>query len=461
MPSETPTAARRTSRRRLLRGGATLTALGPLTAVACAGGAATGTPAGETQAKRPVTLLLQDWPGDFLDMVEGVAAPAFQARHPHITVKYTAYTGDWVPKTLAEMIAGTAPDVLHVFGTTSREFADRGQLLNLTPLVKRDLKPADVNDFPRAQWDALVLPGGDVRFALPKHLWMGFLIFDRDAFNEAGLKPPDRSWGREEYLNAMVRLTRQGGGGNDRWGGYIPATSYDRISTHVLGDGGAMVDPKDPTKARFHEPPALAAFEWVRARMWDQNVLVQRGQYDREDSYTLLSQGRVAMIEEGTSFFYWLAENVKRKWDITHLPRDSKERVATLSSNAYATYAGVEQRGSKDAAWELQRFLAGPEYQRMMLQARSRAIVPSRKSVLPEYVKTMRGLDARLADVRLETVQEALEMGYHQANEPQQFRNQAAAWTVLQPALRKVFDEGRTPVSTLRETAREVEQSQR
>ena len=44
-----------------------------------------------------------------------------------------AYSGDWVPKTLAEMIAGTAPDVLHVFGTTTREFADRQQLLDLNP----------------------------------------------------------------------------------------------------------------------------------------------------------------------------------------------------------------------------------------------------------------------------------------------------------------------------------------
>jgi multiple sugar transport system substrate-binding protein len=408
---------------------------------------------------KPVELLFQDWPGDFMDVVKNVAIPAFQARNPHITVRYAAYTGDWVPKTLAEMIAGTAPDVLHVFGTTTRQFADRQQLLNLTPLVRKDFRPAEIADFHKAQWEAMVLPGTDFRYAVPKHLWMGFLIYDRDAFDEAGVKPPDKSWGRDEYQAALARLTRKGGAQGDRWGGYIPATSYDRVYTHVLGDGGHMVDERDKTKPRFHEPAALGTFEWLRSRLWDQNVLIQRGQYDREDGYTLLSQGRVAMIEEGTSFMYWLAENMKRRWDIMHLPKDTKQRVAHLSSNAYAMYASVEQRGSKDAAWTFMRFLASPEYQRMMLQAKSRAIVPARKSVMPDYVKTMRALDPRLHAVSLELVQEAIEMGYHHAVEPEQFQNQAAAIEVLGPALRKVFDEG-APVSILRETARLVEQTQ-
>ena len=449
----TATATFAATRRAILLGAA------PVLALAACGTQGVGQ-SGPAASAKPVTLLFQDWPGDFMEMVQKTAIPAFQAKYPHVTVNYTAYTGDWVPKTLAEMIAGTAPDVLHVFGTTTREFADRQQLLNLNPLVKKEFKPAEIADFQKYQWDAMVLPNSDYRFALPKHLWMGFLIYDKEAFEESGVKLPDKNWGRDEYHAALTRLTRKGGGSNDRWGGYIPATSYDRVYTHVLGDGGHMVDTKDQTKAKFHEPAALSTFEWLRSRIWDQNVLIQRGQYGSEDSYTLLSQGKVAMIEEGTSFFYWLAENMKRRWDIMHLPKDTKERVAHLSSNAYSIYKGVEQRGSTDAAWTFMKFLAGADYQRMMLQAKSRAIVPARKSVLPEYVKTMRGLDARLNSVRIELVQEAIEMGYHHANEPEQFQNQAAAAEVLIPALREIFDKGAAPVSTLKDTARLVEQTQ-
>jgi ABC-type glycerol-3-phosphate transport system substrate-binding protein len=431
------------------------TTAAPLLA-ACGGQSTSTAPA---ESAKPVSLLFQDWPGDFMEMVEKTAIPAFQAKYPHITVKYTAYTGDWVPKTLAEMIAGTAPDVLHVFGTTTREFADRQQLLNLNPLVKKDLKAAEIGDFQKYQWDAMVLPNSDYRFAIPKHLWMGFLIYDKEAFEEAGVKLPDKNWGRDEYQQALTRLTRKGGGANDRWGGYIPATSYDRVYTHVLGDGGNMVD-KTQSKSKFHEPAALATFEWLRSRMWDQNVLIQRGQYGSEDAYTLLSQGRVAMIEEGTSFFYWLAENMKRRWDIMHLPKDTKSRVAHLSSNAYSIYKGVETRGSMDGAWTLLKWLSGPDYQRMMLQAKSRAIVPARKTVLPEYVKTMRSIDPRLNSVKIELVQEAIEMGYHHANEPEQFQNQAAAAEVLIPGLREIFEKNAAPVSSLREVAARVDQTQ-
>ena len=460
-PIGTLPAARRQTRRGALRLAVAAGGAATLAALAACGTGASATTGGSTPAAsaKPVELLFQDWPGDFMDMVNKVAIPAFQAQNSAITVKYEAYTGDWVPKTLAEMVAGTAPDVLHVFGTTTREFADRQQLLNLSPLVKRDFKPADIADFQKAQWDAMILPNTDFRFALPKHLWMGFLIYDRDAFDEAGVKLPDKNWTRNDYESALTRLTRKNGA-SDRYGGYIPATSYERIYTHVLGDGGHMVDAKDVTKPRFAEPPALAAFEWVRSRMWDQNVLIQRHQYEKEDSYTLFSQGRVAMIEEGTSFMYWLAENVKHRWDIMHLPKDSKERAAHLSSNAYSVYNGVEQRGSKDAAWTLMKFLSGVDYQRMMLQAKSRAIVPARKSVLPEYVKTMRQIDPRLADVHLEIVEEAIGMGYHHAVETESFQNQVAATEALQPALNKIFDDGAASVSSLAETARLVEQSQ-
>jgi multiple sugar transport system substrate-binding protein len=437
-------------------GGAAL----PLLA-ACGAGQEKAPEGAPAASAKPVTLRFQDWPGDFQDMVEKVAVPAFQAKNPGITINYTAYTGDWVPKTLAEMIAGTAPDVLHVYSTTTREFADRQQLLNLNPLVKRDFKPADVNDFQKAQWDAVVMPGNpDYRFAIPKHLWMGFLYFDKEAFDEAGVKYPDKNWGRDEYVSALQRLTRKGTGQNDRFGGYIPATSYDRVYTHVVGDGGHMVDAKDITKAKFAEPAALGAFEWIRSQMWDKNVLIQRKQYNTEDSYTLFSQGRLAMIEEGTSFLYWLAENMKHRWDIMHLPKDSKERGAHLSSNAYSIYSGVEQRGAKDASWTFMKFLASPDYQRMMLQAKSRAIVPARKSVMPEYVKTMRSQDGRLSDVKIEMVQEAMDMGYHHAVEAESFANQAAAWEVLGPALKAIFDDGNVAVSSLKEVAPRVEQTQ-
>jgi hypothetical protein len=71
----------------------------------------------------------------------------------------------------------------------------------------------------------------------------------------------------------------------------------------------------------------------------------------------------------------------------------------------------------------------------------------------------MRSIDTRLANVRLELIEEAIEMGYHHAVEPESFQNQAAAMEVLGPALTQVFDQGQ-PVATLSQVARQVEQTQ-
>jgi len=49
-------------------------------------GAQSTTDTSPAASSKPVTLLFQDWPGDFMDMVQKTAVPAFQAKYPHITV---------------------------------------------------------------------------------------------------------------------------------------------------------------------------------------------------------------------------------------------------------------------------------------------------------------------------------------------------------------------------------------
>ena len=66
--------------------------------------------------------------------------------------------GDWVPKTLAEMIAGRRRTCCTSSARPPASSPTGSQLLNLNPLVKRDLRPAEVNDFQKAQWEAMAMP---------------------------------------------------------------------------------------------------------------------------------------------------------------------------------------------------------------------------------------------------------------------------------------------------------------
>ena len=221
-----------------------------------------------------------------------------------------------------------------------------------------------------------------------------------------------------------------------------------------------MVDDKDKTEARFAEPAALGTFEWIRSRMWDQNVLIQRGQYDREDSYTLLSQGRLAMIEEGTSFMYWLAENVKRRWDIMHLPQGRQVAggapsppTPTPSTGGWSTGAqgrrldvdalpGQPGVPADDAAGQVAGHRAG---------AQVGAAGVRQDDAPPGWPAGQRAPG--------ELIQEAIHMGYHHAVEPESFRTRAGEGGALDPGAAADLREGR-PGALPWETARLVEQTQ-
>ena len=43
--------------------------------------------------------------------------------------------------------------------------------------------------------------------------------------------------------------------------------SWNRVQMHVNGWGSHFVDPDDPTVCRISDPKAMAAMEWIRARM--------------------------------------------------------------------------------------------------------------------------------------------------------------------------------------------------
>ena len=415
-----------------------------------------------TPMAKAVTIRFQDWGGDYAELVEKQGAPAFTSTHPNITVKYEAYASGWQQKTLTAMVAGTAPHILHVFGSTTKMFADRGQLANLTPFVKRDFTQEVIDDFQKPQWDAMVLPGTDIRFALPKHLWMGVLLYNKQMFEEAGVEFPTVDWGRPEYDEALIKLTRKDGDKIVHWGGAIPATSYDRVVHHVRAFGGNMVDPDDSTRITpaFDQPEALDALEWIRKRMWDDNTIVQNPQAAGKNNYALLMEGLAATIEEGVSWLFRLADGTDLPWDIAHHPAGPVLRDAHMSSNGWSIYRGVFEQGVAEETWELMRYLTSPEWQKIMLRGKSRAIVPARKSVLPFYVQNTRALDPKMANINLELIPEAVNLGYHTPAEFEHFKNQTAAWEVIGPVFDQIFVSGNTPVDALKNITEDVMKSQ-
>src|SRR5205823_4484677 len=65
---------------------------------------------------------------------------------------------DWINKLVAAMVAGSAPDVFDMWGDIMPPFVERGQVVDIQPLVARDYKQADLEDFYPWQWKDFVMP---------------------------------------------------------------------------------------------------------------------------------------------------------------------------------------------------------------------------------------------------------------------------------------------------------------
>ena len=85
-------------------------------------------------------------------------------------------------KLVAAMVGGNAPDVFESWTDNVTQYADRGQVLDIEPLVKRDYKAEDLKDFYEWQWRDFVLPS-KIRFGMPKYVNVMFTWYNKDLFD--------------------------------------------------------------------------------------------------------------------------------------------------------------------------------------------------------------------------------------------------------------------------------------
>ncbi len=408
---------------------------------------ATAAPQATAAPAANVELRWADWP-DMVGTKE--AADKFQQDNPGVTVTFEAFGDSFDQKLMAQCVAGTAPDVLSIFGYMFFAFADKGQILDLKPFVDKNMTKGDVDDFFPWHWpNGFTVPETGQLCGMPWKINITALAFNKDAFDEVGVAYPTESWDHANYADAMRKLLKTGDGGKvERYGGMIPAWDQARFLCHVQAYGGHMVDPKDRTKCLLGEKEAQEALEWLRKAFWDDKVLVPDwGQVSNLGGIgPVFIQGKCATVEEGLSAIgYDLIEATKSspnpiKWGVMHMPKGPAGRFALGSTDGYAIY-----KNSKNAelAWKFSYFLSQDLYQKANVIEYQRQLPPRRSQFkyFDEIVVTPwqeKGIDMSIFT-------KALEMGYPRPEEA--FVKQQESGVILQEALDKVFGEARAPVT--------------
>jgi multiple sugar transport system substrate-binding protein len=350
-----------------------------------------------------------------------------------------------------DMEAGTAPDVLSGCCDFLPAWAQQGYLLDLAPYVKADLDRATIVEWDPAQYAAMITPDG-LQFALPKYHGALALYYNKDLFDASRVDYPDGTWTYLDYLEAMKRLTFDRGldGEIDVWGSMLDI-AWDRLQVHVNGWGGWFVDPQDPRRSLMAEPQALAAMEWIRARMWDDRVMASFLDVQNVETRQAFINQKIAAVEDGSWALRDILTGARFRIGVAPFPAGPARRVTLATTDGFAIYAGTRH---PDAAWELLKFLVSRKYGLAM--AKANFLQPARASLVETWAELIRSEFSESArEVDIAAFAEGHLQGYSVTAEV--FANQYAAAPIARAAWEQIFTLGQAPVGILREASAQIE----
>jgi multiple sugar transport system substrate-binding protein len=372
-------ALRRLSRREFLR------LAGLASAGAVLAGCDTLNLAPAARMAQKTQLVYQDWNTTWFPSMAQQQIDLFQTAHPDIQVFYIPDPTNLVDQMPLDMQAGTAADLFQGCCSHFPAWAQQGYTLDLRPYVAADLGAETIADWDPAQYKALFARDGR-QYGLPKYHGALALYYNKDLFDRYRVDYPDGSWDHDDYLAAMKQVTHIFPGRPEvsTWGSMVDV-SWDRLQVHVNGWGGHFVDPSDPRRSRMGDREALAAIEWLRARIWDDRVMATTIDVDHLSTNQAFVEERVVMVEDGSWALKNILANARFRVGVAPFPAGPARKVTLATTDGFGIYAGTRH---PQAAWELMQFLISKEYGRAMAQANF--LQPARISLLQDWIAAIR-----------------------------------------------------------------------
>ena len=412
-----------------------------------------GTPT--SQKPEEVQLVYQDWRTEWFPAMAQQMLEQFHSKNPNIRVFYVPDPVDVEESLLEEMKAGVAPDVFAACCSFFPILAQENQTLDLRPFIETELGQETIRDWDPAQYKALQKRSGE-QYGLPKYHGALALYYNKDLFDEYKVDYPDGSWDHDDYLEAMKLLThdRNSDGQIDLWGSILDL-SWDRIQVHVNAWGGHFVDPNDPTHCRIGDSPSLQAMEWLRARMWDDQVMARPLDVQNIGTQQAFISGKVAMAEDGSWALKNILSNANFRIGIAPFPAGPAGRVTLSTTDGFGIYQGTLH---PQASWELLKFLISQDYGLAM--AKANFLQPARASLVQDWVDYVRQeFPKKTRDVDIAVFAEGHIQGYSIVAEV--FPNMEEAKRLVYLAWDQIFLLGEQPVDIMKAVSSQVEEAQK
>jgi len=321
---------------------------------------------------QPVKLTLFTWTRPAELAVNQRLCQQFEAENPGLSVEIINEPGDRAMDKLQAMVAaGNPPDVMSIHGAAFMPMAANNALLDLGPLIQAD-PSFDLQDFYPDLVETCRYQGK--LYSLPRYTSVYVLFYNKDLFDAAGLAYPDDSWTWDDYLAAARKLTVSSPDPERRRMGCVIDFWGARIYPWVWASGGEILDPAGQV-CLLDQPQAQEALQFLVDLRHKWKVCPPTTQAERRQNIQMFTNGKVAMFQTGAWDIQTMQEAKGLRWDVAPLPM-KKQHATLLGTENYAIAAGTKQ---PKEAWELFKFLLGPDAQETM--GREMEKQPSRQSV--------------------------------------------------------------------------------
>ncbi len=310
------------------------------------------TPAATAQGSGEIRVATWE-SGDSLEPWNNAIA-AFEKAYPDIKVNLEPVPQEYGTKLLANMAAGTGPDVFQVGDGDVATYVGQGIIEPLDPYITG----ADGFDLNTTFIPSVAAFGqiGGQTYLLTKDYSPLVLYYNKDIFDQEGVAYPTAEWTWADLLAAAQKLTTK-----DRWGIQIPNSWGDWLWTRgivpiIAQNGGTLISDDGKTVEGYMNSEAtVGAIQWYVDLFLKEKVAPSNADVASFSGADLFTSGQVAMLWTGR----WPLKDYK-KIDGFHfgtigLPGGPVGKANTLCWAGLAMNSASE---NKDAAWTFLKYIA-------------------------------------------------------------------------------------------------------
>jgi ABC-type glycerol-3-phosphate transport system substrate-binding protein len=318
----------------------------------------------------------------------------FEHAHPgiHVSVIISPAGPSYVEKLLTMIAGGVPPDVIGLGGPAAGlpVLASKGALADLGPLIARDAKVVQPQDFyPQAlqvgQWQGKQygLPSSTISTAV--------LVYNADALKKAGItQTPAQlydagtwTWNDFTQVARQATIRKPGVTLPSQYGFLVP---FDvQMGSSFIWEAGGHILNTQRTKCLLDTPQSIRGLQFLYDLQHEAQVSPTPSFLSTESSLNLFTSGRLCMVLNWAHTTVIQYASLPFSWDISPLPIGPAGEIVNGNFNNI----GLTQHAKlRDIGWSFIEYLtSGPVY-----LEKQRFALPPRRSVYQAWLTWAQGL---------------------------------------------------------------------